>query len=76
MKKTSKLVRFRPDLDRWPRIPLDILNMTTNFSLKIFHIVLQLRNHMLLLKDFQKFLALIEFDKILNPLIDATLEAF
>lgn len=76
MKKTSKLVSLRPDFNRWPRISLNIFNMTTNFPIKIFHAVFQPRNHMLLLKNFQKFLALIEFDQILNTLIDAALKAF
>lgn len=48
--------------------------MQANLVLKIFHAMLQLRNLMFLLQHLQMLFALIEFDKILNPLINACLE--
>lgn len=38
--------------------------------------MLQLRDNVLLLEDFEMLFALVEFNEVLNSLIDAILEAF
>lgn len=48
--------------------------MAANFVLEVLHVVLQLRNYMLLLQDFQVLLALVELYQVLDPLIYAILE--
>lgn len=75
MQETAKFIGFGFDLNGGTGIMLDVLDMTTDLVFDILHSVIQIRNDMLLLENFQELFALIEFDYILDYLIDAVLEA-
>ena len=53
---------------------MDVLDVRADLVFEVLHILLQLRNDVLLLEDLQVLLILIEFYHILDSLIDTILE--
>lgn len=76
VQESPKLVSFGPDFYWWSCVSLYVLNMATNFAFEVFHVMFQIWNYVLLLQNFQKLFALVQFNQILNSLVDAILKAF
>ena len=76
MQKAAKFISFRFNFDWWASISLNIFNMHANFIFEILHVVFELSYYVFLLQNFKMLLSLIQFDQVLNSLINAILESF
>lgn len=74
VEETAEFVGFGFDFDRGSGVAMDVLYVRADLVFEVLHILLQLRNDVLLLEDLQVLFALIEFYHILDSLIDAVLE--
>lgn len=59
MQKASEFISFRFNLNHWPCIFLNVINMAANFIFKIFHILFKIWNYIFLLQNFQEFFWLV-----------------
>jgi hypothetical protein len=75
MQESSEFVYFALNLDEGTRILLDKVDVRHNFVLKVFILHVEIIDHVLLLKDLQELLTVVEVIKIRNSGVNIFLKA-
>ena len=74
MHKPSELINFGLHFDDWSCVLLNEVNMSANLGLEVRVLCLEVRNQVLLLKDFQEVLGSVQRLQGLDVLGDLLLE--